>query len=488
MGGDAVPRPAEEPFGVSQARRSLVSLTRRLGPWFMGLCCGNVWIGWMNQTHAVASSALWQTVCSATMLATLAAAIFYGARSKGLARPAYSADWPVAVLMAASTLPATSVLGLPEQVALAATVASQVGMAWLYVRWGVFLARLGLRETIACIFCAHVAGCAVKLALDYVPAAVAAGPVALLPLASVALLRRATWALGDGRASGPGAAALTEPQPQRKVWVSAGEAGWGPFWKVAGFLFVYRILFQLAGALPNAREASRSLSAICCLVEIGVSVTIIYMLYVRSGSFTFHQVWSIFLVLLAVAIVLRVPGTADDLSVSTLSAAGSLLVMFSWLVFADMAHHSDLHPFVLFGVARAAYELPRLIVCPLQLAGFAPDRALAPSLLLFALFMFAIYFFDRRDPALALVFSDFDKPVPLTERARLADVCRDVAQRYGLSPREADVLRLLCEGRSRAYIAESLYLSENTVRNHTQRVYVKLGVHNKDELRRLAGV
>ncbi|WP_407641840.1 response regulator transcription factor [Arabiibacter massiliensis] len=56
----------------------------------------------------------------------------------------------------------------------------------------------------------------------------------------------------------------------------------------------------------------------------------------------------------------------------------------------------------------------------------------------------------------------------------------------GLSKREVEILQYLCKGRSRPYIAETLYLSENTVRTHSKNIYVKLGVHNRQELLDLA--
>lgn len=51
-----------------------------------------------------------------------------------------------------------------------------------------------------------------------------------------------------------------------------------------------------------------------------------------------------------------------------------------------------------------------------------------------------------------------------------------------LSHRETEVLGLLARGRSLPYIAETLVLSENTVRSHARRIYNKLGVHSKQEL------
>jgi DNA-binding NarL/FixJ family response regulator len=50
-----------------------------------------------------------------------------------------------------------------------------------------------------------------------------------------------------------------------------------------------------------------------------------------------------------------------------------------------------------------------------------------------------------------------------------------------LSARELDVLQRLGDGASTAEIASSLYVSENTVRNHVQSIMQKLGVHSRLE-------
>ena len=51
----------------------------------------------------------------------------------------------------------------------------------------------------------------------------------------------------------------------------------------------------------------------------------------------------------------------------------------------------------------------------------------------------------------------------------------------GLTPREREVLELLADGASTQAIAERLYLSSNTVRNHVQKILAKLGVHSRLE-------
>jgi DNA-binding NarL/FixJ family response regulator len=52
-----------------------------------------------------------------------------------------------------------------------------------------------------------------------------------------------------------------------------------------------------------------------------------------------------------------------------------------------------------------------------------------------------------------------------------------------LTPREAEVAELLQSGRSNAEIASTLHVSVETVRTHARRIYRKLGVKTRRELR-----
>jgi DNA-binding NarL/FixJ family response regulator len=51
----------------------------------------------------------------------------------------------------------------------------------------------------------------------------------------------------------------------------------------------------------------------------------------------------------------------------------------------------------------------------------------------------------------------------------------------GLSDRERGVMDLIARGLSNRAIAEELYLSEKTVKNHVNRIYAKLGVTSRGE-------
>ena len=67
--------------------------------------------------------------------------------------------------------------------------------------------------------------------------------------------------------------------------------------------------------------------------------------------------------------------------------------------------------------------------------------------------------------------------------ARLADAAipASLPRPDGLSPREAEVLRLLAAGRSTGQIAQALFLSPRTVQRHVANAYLKIGAHNKAE-------
>jgi ATP/maltotriose-dependent transcriptional regulator MalT len=54
-----------------------------------------------------------------------------------------------------------------------------------------------------------------------------------------------------------------------------------------------------------------------------------------------------------------------------------------------------------------------------------------------------------------------------------------VGLRTALTQRETNVVRLMSEGLSNRSIAESLFLSEATVKTHLVRIYRKLGVDNR---------
>ena len=55
-----------------------------------------------------------------------------------------------------------------------------------------------------------------------------------------------------------------------------------------------------------------------------------------------------------------------------------------------------------------------------------------------------------------------------------------------LTPREGEVLKLIAEAYTTKQIAEALFISPKTVENHRNRIFQKLGMHDRVELTRYA--
>jgi DNA-binding CsgD family transcriptional regulator len=64
---------------------------------------------------------------------------------------------------------------------------------------------------------------------------------------------------------------------------------------------------------------------------------------------------------------------------------------------------------------------------------------------------------------------------------------RDTADlaRYGVTPREREIIDLICSGRTNQEIADSLFISLATVKDHNYNIYRKTGVRNRVELANL---
>lgn len=85
---------------------------------------------------------------------------------------------------------------------------------------------------------------------------------------------------------------------------------------------------------------------------------------------------------------------------------------------------------------------------------------------------------ESLSPGLSYAASHADSHV----KDALSKRCQKVAADFALSSRETEVMELIARGYTGPVIAEMLFISENTMRTHNKRIYVKLDVHKKREL------
>ena len=85
-------------------------------------------------------------------------------------------------------------------------------------------------------------------------------------------------------------------------------------------------------------------------------------------------------------------------------------------------------------------------------------------------------------------------PVYLSYGAKLPTVKPDMVQdisieefckRFEVSPRECDIVREVCNGLSNKEISEKLFISLQTVKDHTHRIYIKTNVKSRAQLMNL---
>jgi DNA-binding CsgD family transcriptional regulator len=69
-------------------------------------------------------------------------------------------------------------------------------------------------------------------------------------------------------------------------------------------------------------------------------------------------------------------------------------------------------------------------------------------------------------------------PVPVGDRFVLDDSKREA---LGITPRELEILELMAQGMSNREIAAKLFVSENTVKTHSSRVFDKIGAKRRTQ-------
>ena len=71
------------------------------------------------------------------------------------------------------------------------------------------------------------------------------------------------------------------------------------------------------------------------------------------------------------------------------------------------------------------------------------------------------------------------------ERDRQLDML-EMRERYGLTERETEVMRLIADGKSNPDVCAALHIAPGTVKTHTYNIYRKLGVGSRAQLQALA--
>ena len=174
-------------------------------------------------------------------------------------------------------------------------------------------------------------------------------------------------------------------------------------------------------------------------------------------------------------------GVAAD--VSTTMCYG-LFYLFAWTALTQITSSYRLNVRVSFCYGLGAASLGCLvgtlvgsILITYVGLGYRLQIVLA---LVCAALVFASFLFVADDRTFVELF-DADDENPSTPR-RFQLRCERIAQLYGLTPKETEVMTLIGKGRSAQRIQEALDVSASTVNTHVNHIYRKMGVHSRQEM------
>lgn len=458
----------------------------RLWPFF-SLWTMHVWIYWFNTTplRSIPAERPWWFGIYGVMTVALLATAFACRRNPDIER-AGRLDIPMTVAMCSCSL-SVLVAGIVRTDSSAWSVlnvaVAGICMGWGYLRWSVLFAGLGIRNAVACLFASYAVGSSLKVVFDLAPSVVGCVIAGAIPVISTVSLHLA--AQTSAEVGSPG-----RPHSEvcgRELLYHSG--AYGSLVRIAFCVFVFCLVRQIASNSLDRSLSSIEGSLLSHAVEIAFAVVAIAWVFRFNRSLDFPQLWRFVFLFVATTIAIDCLGLPPVVSNLCSSVSASLVVMLLWLLLSDVAYHADLHPYVVFGIGWSLYTGANYLGLVLtNVTGITTSTTALGVALLWLLGVVMVFCLETRDPDVQRIFADLRRKVDPEEFASIDERCDLVAREYGLTGREVDVLKLLAKGRSKAYIAEALVISENTVRGHARRLYAKLGVHTRDELQGLIGL
>lgn len=478
-------------------------------PFIVGLSLVFVWIHTMSGQLRDHAGFTWLAAFYASISLFMVALVFLDKRDKraqGVFSPAAVAS---AICLAVSPLMMFD-LEMPGLVRipmhpLAVCIMGGYGIAYAYRTWSTPYSEMQSRQACGMVALALVIAALIECFMFVVGDAGSCIVLALVGFAIPATLHACYKRLDPEPASEP-APAKTFQENARAVL---------PLWRIAVGITVYSfavgVSWTLLLANPDRILALTDLAV--PLLNIGLVIVFWVCCAKILKRMSFRIVWRPIVLLMSAAILMapQVEGTTYVLVVSFVRAAQTTMAALWFLILTDIARHTHVDASHVIGMGWVFYSFPVAagVIFGLMLAPYDPLHTALPALTVLALVAIA-FVADDQDalftkpstaeplPATAQTTQANGEDAPAAQpekpddgmgsgrRDRLSVKCVAIARDYGLTNREFDVFVRLAHGRSGAFIADELTLSENTVRGHTKRLYAKLGVHTRQELIDLA--
>lgn len=310
------------------------------------------------------------------------------------------------------------------------------------------------------------------------------GPVGVLAAASLPLVSGLLLLLclrdcadasanDDGAPRGSAAAAVAIRRADRD---DAAPLAWRYLIRVSALLCLVYVAVGWESALSvvdDAVHAALSLDLSTLLANAAsLILAILFVFFSKRVSFAGLLRWIMPLAVVSLVLFVQV-GNGSFYAALLASVCDVLAQILAFLFVVSLAKEGRVSAALGIGVVNGSLQLGVLLG---NLLGVMAAGSSLTATALTCVLALAIIAIPQRDP------SELSGDSGGGAVCQAASCCEVLRERYGLSEREAEIVELLAEGRTRPYIREKLFISNNTVATHIKHIYRKLDVHSKEEL------
>lgn len=285
--------------------------------------------------------------------------------------------------------------------------------------------------------------------------------------------------------------ARTAPMDATARRVSLAQGGAGDFVKAVSYLAVFSFVFGAVSQVATVVEEPVPIAAQAVLdILLAAGIMLAYVVR-KKHALSVGDLYDILFPIVAVALIALPFITSPIVHVIAavlVFVAFYLSGMNVRIAVCLLGERDHVSMWVYLSVALGASALLILGGVAFGAAVIAQDVLVTGLALisLVSLFVLALnpIVAKRLETRRAQKEAPSSSPVPETSDVRTmqVDLLRSFAAAHALTARETDVLILLCQGRTRTYIADELGLSPNTIKGYIHNVYQKSSAVDKQDL------
>ncbi|PNV65870.1 hypothetical protein C2L80_04180 [Rubneribacter badeniensis] len=362
---------------------------------------------------------------------------------------------------------------MPPWAATLCAVVLNVGFAVLYLGWMELYAQFDTSHVLVFFTLAHFFSALLTFLVCLIePFPVVVLATILMPAASLLALCRA-----DRRTK---EVAFRQGERQRAGWTISVR----PLVLLAAFGFSNAVIRGFLGAQDRVTVLFGVCVAAACVLVAALA---------RKGMIEIKALYQMAVPVLVAGALLVLMGYGWSGVAAALcsNAAFTLFSVFVTVVFCGISYRYGVNAVWMFGITQASLSLGSFAGKAVSALGaplFADPEVLVATIAVLVVAFVALSMVlvsDRDFTTTWGVASRNEGSGALTvldEEERTARACARVAQRYGLTRREEEVLVLMMRGYTLARIGEELYVADSTMKTHSRHIYRKVGVGNRNEL------